>query len=193
MNVATTRVPFAFHTPKSHDPIPYAGSSAADHLIQASLDRHVVSIRLVDRLAHGGRTVRVAAPLIGRDDGESFVALLAGGHPERDPDHGAVRAAIAAAGLVARAVAPEEVAIEPLATTARVIWRQRHVGVDPGMRLGLLAAFATEASMTVHELCSRVPGPRDPVFAVMALACEARLHLDLSEGFDLSTTVWGPR
>lgn len=191
MNVVH-RIPLAFHTPKADDAILYAGSAAHDLLIQATLDFRVLRMGSVHRLPLGDRSVLIAAPLIERDDG-AYVALLDDPRPEQRADRDLVEEAIAAAGLAARRVSPDEIAREPLATTARVVWRQRHVAVEPGMRIGLLAAFAYEPTMTLHQLCSRVPGPRDPVFAVMALACEAQLHLDLSKGFDRETLVRGPR
>lgn len=192
MNVVHRRIPVVFHSPKASGPILHAGPTSQDLLIQASLDYEVVSITYVHSLPFAGRAVRIAAPRFDTDGG-AYVALVNGGHPDREPDDVLVRAAIAAAGLEARSIAPDDVSCEPLATTARVIWRQRHLAVDPGMRLGLRAAFAFETSMTVHELCERVPGPRDPCFAIMSLACAGELHLDLSQGFDRNTVVRGPR
>lgn len=192
MNVIPQRVPLFFSSPKATDPIRYVGPSAHDLLVQATFDFRIRGIGYVDVLPLDCRPVRVAAPVMEREEGMSVV-LLNGMHPDRDAEEGLVAEAIAAAGLGIERVSPAELGREPLATTARVVWRQRHVSVDPAMRLALAAAFDDEATLTVGELCSRVSGPRDPVFAIMALACETLLHLDLSRGFDRETTVRGPR
>lgn len=192
MNVISRRMPLFFNSPKAAGPIGFIGSLAQDLLIQATFDFRIRHIDFIDVLPLHGRLVSIAAPSFERDGG-MVVALLDGMHPDREPDEALVGEAIEAAGLVAERVSQADIRREPLATTARVIWRQRHVGVDPAMRLALAAAFDDQAMMTVGELCSRVTGPRDPVFAVMALACEAFLHLDLSRGFDRGTTVRGPR
>lgn len=184
--------PDRFFTTRLESPIPVRGPLSAELLIQASLDPRVRAIGFIETLALGSREVRIGAPVVQRDEGE-FVLLLAGGNPEREPDAVLVEKAIDAHAMSAEWLGVDDVAREPLATTARVIWRQRFVHVDLSMRLALSGVFENQASMTLDELCSRVQGTRDPVFAVMALLCEGGLRADLSQGFDRTTKIWGPR
>lgn len=195
MNVVVRRpgvAPGSFFTLKATEPIQIAGPLSHDHLVQASLDPTVERITYVGRLPLLNDEVRIEAPVLDRSDG-SFVQLLEEHHPERDRDRDRIAAAISSANLGAEVVSSDDIGREPRASTARVVWRQRHTTIGLTMRLALSYAFADDATLTVDELCRRVPGPRDPILQIMALACHGLLRIDLSNGFDGDTIVRGPR
>jgi hypothetical protein len=182
-----------FFTFKSTRPVPVRGPLSEDLLVQASLDPSVERIGYCAALTIEGRAVPIEAPIFHREDGACVVAVLDEPNPDRDPDADRVAAAIAAHSMRLRAVTPADVMREPLATTARVIWRQRHTPVDLAMRLAFSHAMADVPSLTVDELCRAVPGPRNPVPQLMTLACAGLLRIDLAHGFNGNTPVRGPR
>jgi hypothetical protein len=182
--------PYPFLSPIARNTLYYRSPLEHDLLIQSALDPSVRRLDWVSALMFRGREVRVAAPVVELSDGD-HVMLLDQPSIDRDDDDLVAQALFANSVRFDRVLAGQ-IMREPLASTARVIWRQRDLRVDLGMRLALSGVFAEEAALTVDELCSRVPGPADPVLAVMALACAGLLRLDLSGGFNRNTIVRGP-
>ncbi len=181
-----------FFTLKAADAIAFAGPLSEALLIQASLDPTVERISYCSTLPLDGYDVHAEAPILHRPDSDTLT-LVDEITPGRDPDPGRIAAAAEANSLAFASISASEVRREPLATTTRVIWRQRFVPVDLSMRLALSQAFAEDGWMTLDELCRRVPGPQNPVFQIMALCCAGLLRIDFSEGFSGDTIVRGPR
>jgi len=78
---------------------------------------------------------------------------------------------------------------EPQFSTARAVWTYRRCSVSPDMRVRLLAALAEDGPMSLHHLCTSVPGPLDPFAAVLSLACSNELEIELSEPLGPTTIV----
>jgi hypothetical protein len=96
--------------------------------------------------------------------------------------------------LCARGLAPytltgADILNEPRFSTARAIWTYRRFSVSPDMRHRLLAALADDGPMSLHHLCTSVPGPLDPFASVLSLACRNEIEIDLSATLGPSTIV----
>lgn len=59
------------------------------------------------------------------------------------------------------------------------------------MRMAFARALEEAGLLSLHELCSSVTGPIDPVGGVCALACRGELEIDLTDGLTPTTIVGG--
>ncbi len=150
-------------------PLPASGL-ARDLLIQQSLDPRTQSIGIV-RLTSDDITLDAFS--VERPDGFYLLDFSPSGSPQ---DSGFLRLANSL-GHQVLCVSQTEITEEPRFTTARTIWSHRFNTIPAAMRLAILRCLDDQATLTLHDVCSAVPGPSDPVSVVMAMLCTADLEL----------------
>lgn len=174
---------FAFKSAKALRPVWYSGALLEHHLIQLTLD---VATEAIDQIEVKGAAAASRLYVVAWREGGGFVQQL--GLPATVADSLAVREAAASRGLSIETIDPREIMAEPRCSAARAVWALRDRNVDAGMRMAMVSAL-DKGPMSLDELCTRVPGPADPVAAIASLACAGTVHLDLSESFGPHTTV----
>jgi hypothetical protein len=186
MNFRRVYQRFTFDSAKCRRPIPFVAPLLRDHLIQLSLDGEVAALDYVEATVAGPIEIAVRLVVAYRSDG-GFVQEIGPERPAAESSR--LREIAAVHGLAVETVDPRDIMAEPRLGAARAIWAKRGRRVDVGTRFALLDALAAVGPMRLLELCTRVPGPADPVEAVASLACAGAIHLDLSESFGPHTIV----
>lgn len=185
-----SKTKFEFTSSKCVRPIPQRGGLVQDLLIQLSLDPSVSAIDFVTTVLTKDGVVDVDAIVI-RRDGEDYAIDFEPSGPLRTAEqHDQARRAITLIGYRGLLVAGADVMREPRFSTARAVWSHRRIAVPLAMRLAIGRALEEAgSSLSLHELCSSVTGPIDPVGAVCALACGGELEIDLTDGLTPTTIV----
>lgn len=91
------------------------------------------------------------------------------------------RSALRAHGVATRVVTAADLAAEPGRTNRNLVWSHHRRPVAVDLRLQILRLLVDDGPMTLDRLLAGVVG-RDPGAAVMALACNDLLELDLKSG-----------
>lgn len=159
-----------------------------DLLIQLTPDPEVWSIEFLDRVEVGNEFLRVGAIVIDTATHRFLLDFEPIQIVRSTDEYRLFQRAVAGLGLFAVEVTGSQILKEPRFSTSRAVWSHRRIAVPAAMRLVLVGALAEDGPLTLHELCSRVPGPMDPVGAICSLACAGAFEFDLAEGL-LPTTV----
>lgn len=169
-----------FVSAKTVTAIPVVSGLLHDSLVAATLDPAVRKIGLVPPALGRQAPVGRRAIVIERDDG-SFVLDV---RPERPSegigetaDH--VAAAARLLGLPLLTVSEADIRREPRFTNSRLVWDYRTQPVPIGLRLQVLQLLADEGPMPLRRLLPAIRTSADPVAAVLALACQDIVDLDL--------------
>jgi hypothetical protein len=171
-------------------PIPARHPALRSALVLASLDPSVRSIVHVARANVGSDPVDVDAVVLARDDGRFVLDVV----PARRPlkfDEAALRGiALRSLGLASLTVTSEDLAIEPRRSNVDLVWSHRGRSVALDLRLGIIQVLLDDGPLSLGQLLQRVRADREPAAAVMALACDDLLELDLtSDRIGPATTV----
>jgi hypothetical protein len=145
-----------------------ASGLARDLLIQQSLNPGVLSIGIM-RL--GGA---LDAYIVERPDGRHLLDLAPSGSAH-GPDFAKFASALHHHSVLA--VDPSEITREPRFSTARTIWSHRFEQIPAPMGMAISRHLADEGPLTLHEICSSINGPRNPVGVVLAMLCADQVEL----------------
>lgn len=179
-----------FVSSKCSTGIPHAGGLVHDLLVQLTLDPAVLAIAHVGTVTVGASTVTVDAIMVERVDGR-FVLDPEASRPLRSlAEQDRFESAMAKLCWPVRPVESVSIMREPLFSNCRAAWAYRRVVVPFSMRIALLHAFDEEGpALTLERLCTLVSGPIDPIGAVLSLACDNSLEVDLSQPFGPSSVL----
>jgi hypothetical protein len=163
-------------------PIPARHPALRTALVHASLDP---AVRSISRIATGyvGRDpMEVDAVVLHRDDGRFLLDVV----PARTPlkfDELVLRGiALRNLGLATLTVTSADLSAEPLRSNADLAWSHRGRPVPVDLRLGILEILLDDGPLSLGQLLQRVLADREPAAAVMALACDNLVELDLKSG-----------
>jgi hypothetical protein len=187
--------------PKSDDPDYFVsakttgGPLPAKHpalrlaLVQASLDPAVRSITRIPTAKVGRDPVEVDAIVVARDDGR-FVLDVVPARPPLKFDEAALRGiALRILGLASLTVTSDDLSAEPRRSNADLVWSHRGRSVALDLRLGILQVLFDDGPLSLGQLLQRVRADREPAAAVMALACDDLLEIDLASDLIGPATV----
>jgi hypothetical protein len=139
------------------------------------------------RISHLASTTVAAAPVdldavvIERIDGLHYLDVVTA-RPVRSLDQERTfRSALQAHGVATRVVTAADLAAEPGRTNRDLVWSHHRRPIPVDLRLQILRLLVDDGPTTLDRLLTGVIG-RDPAAAVMALACNDLLELDLESG-----------
>jgi hypothetical protein len=93
-------------------------------------------------------------------------------------------------GLPTVFIAREQVLAEPRCSIARMIWACRKTLVSPGNRVRILHSLSQSCDgLSLVDLGNVVSGPEDPIDAILALACEGHIAVNISAAVTPETIV----
>lgn len=158
-----------------------------DALVQAALDPSIRSIGYLPTIPTTPSTWDVDAIVIERDGRRCYLDIV-----EARPRRSIAQRLMVAQALLDLGLRPlvrteSELMREPRCTNARTVFEYNSRPVDVELRLQILSALTEDGAMPLGELLSRLRSHRDPVTAVMSLACSDIIELDLE------STPLGPR
>lgn len=176
-----------FVSVKCDGSIPVRHPLVRDALLQAALDPAVRSIEYLPAIPPAPSTWDVDAIVIERDDCRYFLDIV-----EARPRRSIAQRLMIAQALLDLGLRPlvrteSDIIREPRCTNARTVFEYARRPVDAGLRLQIFGALTDDGSMPLGELLSRLRSHRDPASAVMSLACNDLIDLDLD------STPLGPR
>ncbi|MHC2676989.1 hypothetical protein ACVI1J_009152 [Bradyrhizobium diazoefficiens] len=159
--------------------VPLRHPLVRDALVQAALDPAVRSIEYLPTIPTTPTTWGVDAIAIESDDGRYYLDIV-----EARPRRSIAQKLIVAQALLDLGLRPlvrteTEVLREPRCSNARTVFEYAGRPIDLGLRMQILGALTHDGAMPLGELLSRLQSYRDPVTAVMSLACHDLIELDL--------------
>jgi hypothetical protein len=169
-----------FVSAKTANAIPARHPALQDALIQASLDPQVRSIDHVALTSPTSAQVELDVVVIQRDEDRFLLDVVPARRMRDVVDEGLGQIALTDLGLKQIILTTEEIRREPRYTNALLVWSYREIHVPVGLRVRILQMLLDEGPMQLGELLKSIRSDRDPVPAVMALACADLLSLDLA-------------
>jgi hypothetical protein len=179
-HVARSTASSLFVSAKTTAVIPAASDLVRDSLVQATLDPAVRRIdfhaqeALVDA-AH----VDINAIDIVTDGGRFWLDIVEARSPRAAKDEVLASIALAALGMTPLTLTAEDIRRQPRFANAGLVWSHRLAPVGFSMRMAVLQILSDDGPMPLSRLLSAVRGDRDPIPAVMAMACSDLIEIDL--------------
>jgi hypothetical protein len=168
-----------FLSAKTSTSIPAANRVVRDALIQATLDPQVRSLDFVQTATVEATQVALKAIVVVRDDGRYYLDVIEA-RPVRDLEaEGLALIALRRLDLKPLTLTGAEIRKEPRFANAKSVWQYRMHPVGIVMRLKILTVLQEDGPLRLGCLLKRIHAVRDPVPAVMALACSDLIELDL--------------
>ncbi|UPJ55283.1 hypothetical protein [Bradyrhizobium sp. 192] len=147
--------------------------------MQAALDPAIRSIEYLPTVPTVPSTWDVDVIVIERNDGRYHLDIVEARQRRSIAQHLMVAQALVDLGFRALVRTESDVLREPRCTNARTVFEYAGRPVDAELRLQILGALTDDGVLPLAELLSRLRSHRDPVTAVMALACDDLIELDL--------------
>jgi hypothetical protein len=168
-----------FISAKTCTAIPTRCAHLRDALIQASLDPVVRSIEFIAAARVRATSIDLNAIVLERDDGRYLLDVVPA-RPLRDVEHdGLALIALEELGLPSIVLTTAEIQREPRFANARLAWSHRSLTVGISLRMHILQVLSDDGPMMLGNLLDAVRSDRDPIPAIMALACANMIELDL--------------
>ncbi len=151
-------------------------------LVQASLDPIVRSISHVAVADVGSAPVEVDAMVVVRDDGRFVLDVVPARQARKFDEEGLRGVALRGLGLASLVVTSDDLAAEPRRSNVDLVWSHRGRAVPIDLRLRILQILADDGPLPLGGLLQAVRSERDPAAAVLSLACDDLVELDLTSG-----------
>lgn len=167
-----------FTSSKTACPIPASSPLLRRALIQLTLDPDVIGIDFVGSVMVGDVEVRIDAIVVERD--RKLRLDVVEQKEAKDIDEaGLVLVAFDKLALPALTITAADIAREPRASNADLVWSCRNVIVRPGDRIRILQMLTENVQLTLIEASSAARGCADPVAGVLAMVCAGSVEIDL--------------
>jgi hypothetical protein len=173
--------PDVFLSAKTASPVPARHPALRLALVQASLDPAVRSISHVATAAVASAQVEIAAIVLSRDDGRFHLDVVEARRVRGIEDE-RLQIALRDLGLAPLVVTAGDLKAEPRCSNCDLVWSHRGRPVPIDLRLQILRLLVDDGPMPLDRLLRGVVSGRDPAAAVMSLACDDLLELDLESG-----------
>ncbi|MHC2462425.1 hypothetical protein [Bradyrhizobium embrapense] len=161
-------------------PIPVRHPLQRDALVLASLDPAVRSIEYLATAYTLSGATDVEVVVVDRDEGRLYLDVVEARDLRTITRELLVADAFREMDIRAWTLTEAEIHAEPRWSNAIAVWAYHGHPVHIGLRLQILGALREDGAITLGELLGRVRSDRDPTTAVMALACQDLLVLDLT-------------
>jgi hypothetical protein len=149
-------------------------------LVQATLDPSVRSIGCQAKAVVGSTEVAIETVILQQDDGCYFLDVVPARTLRDLEEEGLVRLALRELGLQPRTVTMENLRLQPRRGNAAFVWTYRGRPVPVGIRMHILQTLREDGPMEFGRLLKGFHVDQDPAPAVLSMACDDLLELDLS-------------
>ena len=173
--------PDFFVSAKTAAPIPARHQALRQALVRASLDPAVRSITFVQAAHAEAAPLDVEVVVVHRNDGPYRLDVVPARGVRDEAGASAFQSAMTRLDLAPILVTAEDLRAEPGRSNRDLVWSYRGRAVSVDQRLQILRLLADDGPMALDRLLASVTG-RDPAAAVMSLACDDLLELDLESG-----------
>lgn len=168
-----------FASAKAVRPIPVESAMRMDALIQAALDPEVFTIDYVPGVLVKGVEFLLRGIVLAGETGRTLLDLPDDG-PTPDVDQvGLLLLAAESLGLPIVTRTAEELRANPFAENCMLVWRSRSHRIHPGDQVRVLQHLEENEPCRLIDVAGVVRSSPDGVSAVLALACQDLLELDL--------------
>lgn len=173
--------PDFFVSAKTASPIPARHPALRQALVRASLDPAVHAISYVPTAHVAAASVDLDIIVVERGDERFRLDVVPARRVRSAEAEGAFQIAMIQLGLAPLVVTAEDLRAEPMRSNCDLVWSHRGRAVPIDQRMQILRLLADDGPMALDRLLAGASG-RDPAAAVMALACDDLLELDLESG-----------
>jgi hypothetical protein len=168
-----------FISAKTLSPIRFTAPAVHTALVQVTLDPAVRSLDFVPTVEVSDTAVAVDLAVISCSDGR-YRLDVSDGHKMRDIDgEGLFLLALEQLGLPPLTLTREDLDREPYSSNCSLVWANRRVRVHASDRIRSLQLLTEEGSATLSQVAAEMRLSSDPVAAVLALACQDLVEIDL--------------
>lgn len=148
-------------------------------LVQASLDPVVRSIAYQAKALVAGAEVKIDAVILQQDDGRHLLDVVPARQLRDLEQEGLVRLALRELDLQVRTVTMEDLRAQPRRGNCSFVWTYQGKPVPVGVRMSVLQALRDDGPMDLGRLLDGLQADRDPAPAVMSMACDDLIEIDL--------------
>ncbi|HVV41973.1 MAG TPA: hypothetical protein VHC94_13010 [Nitrobacter sp.] len=173
--------PDLFVSAKTTVPIPARHPALREALVRASLDPAVRAISHLPSAHVGPAALDLDIVVVERGDGRFRLDVVPARRIRSVADERQFRAAAAELRLPPLVVTAELLRAEPVRANCDLVWSHRGRAVPIDLRMQILRLLVDDGPMALDRLLAGIVG-REPAAAVMALACDDLLELDLESG-----------
>lgn len=168
-----------FTSAKTARAIPARHPALREALVQASLDPKVRSIAYQAKALVDGREVAIDAVILQQEDGRHLLDVAPARKLRDLEEEGLVRLALRELAVQVRTVTMEDLRTQPLRGNASFVWTYQGGPVPVGLRMRVLQALRDDGPMEFGRLLEGLQADRDPAPAIMSMACDDLIELDL--------------
>ena len=160
--------------------IPLRHPLVRDALVQAALDPAIRLIEYLPAVQTAPAAMKVDAITVERNDGRYYLDIVEARPRQSIAQRLMVAQALLDLGFRALVRTESDIMREPRCTNARSVWVYAGRPIEMGLRLQVLGALTDDGALPLADLLNRIRSNRDPVAAVMTLACADLVELDLA-------------
>jgi hypothetical protein len=169
----------SFASAKTARVLKVASRPLLEALVQFTLDPSVRAIETARTIDIPGERVSSGEIVLLKDDGRWLLELIDGGRPRNREEEAFVHLARSRLGLPLLRVTSADLGRQPFASNCREVWGCRNTRVAVGDRVRILQALEEERTLGLIDAGREMRFARDPIAAVLALACADLVELDL--------------
>jgi hypothetical protein len=168
-----------FVSAKTRTAIPAPHPLVRDAMVQASLDPQVRTLEFVPTASVDATQVVLNAIVVARDDGRFHLDVVEARTVRDVETEGLALIALDRLGLAPLTLTGADIRREPRFANSREVWAYRFHPVGIEMRMLVLTVLQEEGPLHLAYLLRCIRSARDPLPAVMALACSDLVEIDL--------------
>ena len=168
-----------FTSAKTAAPVRFDGHIVHKALVQLSLNPTVRALEFIPSAEVSGTHVPLNAIVVSQPDGQRLLDVVEA-RRLRDLDEEALSLlAIERLGLEPLTITPAELRRQPYATNCCLVWNCRNLRVHASDRVRILQLLTEDGPMTLGRLASEARWTTDAVGAVLSMACQDLVEIDL--------------
>jgi hypothetical protein len=168
-----------FNSAKTPAPVRFDGAIVHKALVHLTLDPAVRAIDVITSVDVLGANVPLDAIVVHRADGRHLLDIVEARKIRDLDDEALVLLAIEKLGLKTLTLDAAEIRRQPYATNCRLVWNCRNVNVQASDRVRILNALTEDGPMALGRLASEARWTTDAVGAVLSLACQDLVEVEL--------------
>jgi hypothetical protein len=168
-----------FTSAKTAAPIRFEARVVHKALVQLSLNPTVGALEFIPSAEVSGTHVLLNAIVVCQPDGRRLLDVVEARRLRDLDDEALSLLAIERLGLEPLTITPAELRRQPYASNCCLVWNCRNLRVHASDRVRILHAVAEDGPMTLGRIASEARWTTDAVGAVLSMACQDLVEIDL--------------
>jgi len=169
-----------FVSAKAATPIRFAAPIVKKALVQLTLDPSVHALQFIPSAEVLGMPVQIDAIVVCRADNKHYLDVIEARKQHDLDEEGLILLALEQLGLAPLTVSPADLRQQPYASNCCLVWNSRHLQVRASDKVRVLQALTEDGPMSLGRLAAETRWSPDPVGAILSMACQDLVEIDLA-------------